>query len=65
MPLSGAEFQVQLVREMTPEQKLRLSQALRDSAWEFKAAWIRVTRPELSEAAVQETVRDLFRDAGA
>jgi hypothetical protein len=64
MPLSGAQVQAQLVRAMTPEQKLRLSQALRDSAWELKAAWIRANRPDLAEAAVQETVRRLFRDAG-
>lgn len=50
---------------MSAEQKLILSQALRDSAWEFKAAWIRSSQPELTEAAVQEAVRRLFRHAGA
>ncbi len=65
MPSSAAEIQVQLVRAMTAERKLRLSQALRDSAWEFKAAWIRTSQPELTEPAVQEAVRRLFRDAGA
>jgi hypothetical protein len=65
MPLSGTEVQAQLVRAMTPEQKLRLSQALRDSAWELKAAWIRASRPDLAEPAVQESVRRLFRDAGS
>lgn len=65
MSLSGVEIQAQLVRAMTPEQKLRLGQALRDSAWELKAAWIRAIRPDLGESAVQETVRRLFRDAGA
>ncbi len=61
---SPAEIQVQLVRAMTPKEKLSISQALRDSAWEFKAAWIRSRRPELAESSVQETVRRLFRDAG-
>lgn len=65
MPSSAAELQVQLVRAMTAEHKLRLSQALRDSAWEFKAAWIRSIQPELPEPAVQEAVRRLFRHAGA
>jgi hypothetical protein len=65
MPSSAAALQVQLVRAMTPEHKLRLSQALRDSAWEFKAAWIRTNQPELPEAAVQQAVRRLFRHAGA
>jgi hypothetical protein len=64
-PLSGAEFQAQLVRRMTAEEKLRRSQALRDSAWELKAAWIRVSRPDLGERAVQKIVRRIFRDAGA
>ena len=63
MSASAVDLQVQLVRAMTAEQKLRLSQALRDAAWEFKAAWIRSNQPELSEPAVQEAVRRLFRDA--
>ncbi|MBA3259743.1 MAG: hypothetical protein H0T68_09795 [Gemmatimonadales bacterium] len=65
MPASATEIQLQLVRAMTAEQKLKLSQALRDSAWEFKAAWIRSSQPELTECAVQEAVRRLFRHAGA
>jgi hypothetical protein len=65
MPSSATALQVQLVRAMSAEQKLKLSQALRDSAWEFKAAWIRSSQPELTEAAVQEAVRHLFRHAGA
>ncbi len=64
MPLSGSEFQAHLVQAMTAEQKLSVSQALRDSAWELKAAWIRVTQPDLDEPAVQEIVRRIFRDAG-
>ena len=55
MPLSGAEVQAQLVRAMTPEQKLGVSQALHDFAWELKAAWLRTSRPDLS---YQEVVHD-------
>ncbi len=65
MPLSPAAVQTQLVRAMTAEQKLRVSQALRDSAWQFKAAWIRSRQPDLTEAEVQEAVRALFRHDGA
>ncbi|MEO7474429.1 MAG: hypothetical protein ABIY46_03760 [Gemmatimonadales bacterium] len=61
MSLSATELQTRLVRAMTAEQKLGLSQALRDSAWQFKAAWIRSRQPELTEPAVQEAVRRLFR----
>jgi hypothetical protein len=50
---------------MSAEEKLRRSQALRDSAWVLKTAWIRSTRPELPEAAVHEEVRRMFRHAGA
>jgi hypothetical protein len=65
MTLTAIEMQVQLVRAMSAERKLQLSQALRDSAWELKAAWIRSTRPELPEPEVQEAVRRVFRHAGA
>lgn len=65
MTLTAIEMQIQLVRAMSAEQKLQLSQALRDSAWELKAAWIRSTRPELTEPEVQEAVRQVFLNAGA
>ena len=50
---------------MSPDRKLEVSQALRQAAWELKAAWIRSIHPELPELAVQDEVRRLFRDAGA
>jgi hypothetical protein len=62
---SATELQARLTRAMTVEQKLAVSQALRDSAWALKAAWIRSLRPGLPEPAVQAEVRRLFRDAGA
>ena len=65
MPISVMDLQTQLIRAMTPEQKLAISQSLRDTAWELKAAWIRSTHPQLPEAEVQAEVRRLFRDAGA
>jgi len=57
------ELQRQLIRAMSPEQKVRASEALRAAAWDLKAAWIRSLHPELSEAAVQDAVRRCFRDA--
>ncbi|HEY4320205.1 MAG TPA: hypothetical protein VGM77_03415 [Gemmatimonadales bacterium] len=59
----ASDLQDQLVRAMTPEEKIRRSEAMRDMAWELKAAWIRDQHPELSEDAVQEQVRAIFRDA--
>jgi hypothetical protein len=57
------ELQRQLIRAMSPEQKIRAGEALRAAAWDLKAAWIGSQRPELSEAAVQDAVRRCFRDA--
>lgn len=65
MPRSVGETQLELVRAMTAEQKLWVSQSLRDSALALKAAWLRSLHPDLPEAEIQETVRRLFRDAGA
>jgi hypothetical protein len=65
MDSTARELQLRLVQAMTAEQKLLASQSLRELAWGLKAAWIRSRQPELSEAEVQETVRRLFRNAGA
>lgn len=48
---------------MSPEAKLRASEALRDAAWALKAAWLRRQHPELDETAVQDAVRRCFRDS--
>jgi hypothetical protein len=65
MPISVIDLQTELIRAMTPDQKLRISQSLRETAWDAKAAWIRSTHPKLPEPEVQAEVRRLFRDAGA
>lgn len=65
MPKSVFDLQAELVRAMTPDQKLRVSQSLRAIAWDAKAAWIRSNHPALPEPEVQAEVRRLFRDAGA
>jgi hypothetical protein len=54
-----------LIRAMTPEQKIRASQALYAAAWDLKAAWLRSLDPELTEKEVQDRVRRLFRDTGS
>ena len=59
------EIQRRIIRAMSPEQKLRASEALRDAAWQFKAAWLRRLHPDLAEEAVQDAVRDWFRDGAA
>jgi hypothetical protein len=57
--------QQERIRAMTPEEKLRASEALRAAAWAFKEAWIRTRHPELPEAEVRDAVRRWFRDSTA
>jgi hypothetical protein len=64
MSTSVLERQQELVRAMTPEQKIRASEALYRAAWDLKAAWLRGQHPDLSETQIQDAVRRLFRDAG-
>jgi len=64
MSNEALRIQDDLIRAMSPGEKLRVSQGLRATAWRFKAAWIRECNPSLSEAEVQERVREVFRDAG-
>jgi hypothetical protein len=65
MKSPAREVQQSLVRAMSPEQKIRASEALRRAAWDFKAAWIRSQHPDLPEGKVQEAVRRWFRDSAA
>jgi hypothetical protein len=64
MSTSVLERQQELLRAMTPEQKIRASEALYRAAWDLKAAWLRSPYPDLSETQIQDAVRRLFRDAG-
>lgn len=57
---SVREQQLQRLRAMTGEEKIRAAEALRAAAWELKAAWIRSQHPDFSEAAVQDAVRAWF-----
>ena len=60
MTSSVLDVQIERLRSMTPEEKIRASEALRDAAWAFKAAWIRSRRLDLSEAEIQDAVRCWF-----
>jgi hypothetical protein len=65
MSSPALELQRRLIRAMSPEEKLRASEALRAAAWDLKAAWIRSRHPDWSENTVQDAVRRWFRDAAA
>jgi hypothetical protein len=57
---SVSEQQLQRLRAMTGEEKIRAAEALRAAAWELKAAWIRSQHPDFSEEDVQDAVRRWF-----
>ena len=58
-------LQDRLVRAMSPERKLLASEALRNAAWELKAARISSRHPDLTPVAVRERVRQIFLDVGS
>jgi len=65
MPPSVLEVQDRLLKEMSPERKLLVSDALRRSAGQLKAAWVARQHPELDAEAIDARVRRAFLDAGA
>ncbi|MHB0946254.1 MAG: hypothetical protein ACYC3B_03690 [Sedimentisphaerales bacterium] len=61
--MTGQEIQNDILRKMTPTEKLRLSMRLYYSAWEFKAAWLRQNHLDWSEQQVQTAVKEVFANA--
>lgn len=57
MPKTVLDEQLERLRAMTAEEKIRASEELRAAAWAMKAAWIRQQNPDLSDADVQDAVR--------
>lgn len=56
----SAEVYREALRAMTAERKLEVAHGLRELAWELQASGIRRSYPGLSEAEVQERVREAF-----
>ena len=54
------EAHIRILRQMTPEQKLKAAERLYWSARELKAAALRVQHPDWSEEQVKKAVRDSF-----
>ncbi len=65
MPAEALALQDRLLKAMSPERKLLASEALRNAAWELKAAWISSRHPDLTALAVQQRVRQIFLDVGS
>lgn len=62
---SSRARQAERIREMTADQKVRLSHALWVEARNVMVAGVRARHPEWSDAQIAARVRELLRDAGA
>jgi len=58
--MEAREEYIQILRAMTPEQKLRAASNLYWGARDLKAAWLRSRHPEWTDDQVQKAVRDAF-----
>jgi hypothetical protein len=58
-------LQVEAIRALSIEDRLRVAESLRKFAWDLKASVIAQRNPGLSEAEVAALVREAFGGAGA
>jgi len=50
----------EIVRAMSPAQKLRAAERLYYSAWQLKAAALREQHPDWTDEAIRQSVRKIF-----
>jgi hypothetical protein len=62
---SRSDTEWQILRAMTPSEKLATAYALRQTAWELAAAGVRLRNPGLGEEEVEIQVREIFLRATA
>ena len=58
--LEAERVYLEIARRLTPAQQLATLHGLQQSAWGLKAALLRSERPELSEQAIRELVKNSF-----
>ncbi|MFZ4775470.1 MAG: hypothetical protein ACOYM3_08920 [Terrimicrobiaceae bacterium] len=58
--LKAEEIQKELIRKMTPGQRLSTAMDLYQTAWEIKKSGLRSLHPEWTEDAVQARTRRVF-----
>lgn len=56
----AARVQLDAIRALSVEQRLRVAESLRSFAWELQASVISERHPELSPSEVQQRVRQVF-----
>lgn len=57
----AARIKLESLRALSVEQRLRVAESLRAFAWELQSSMIAERHPELSQAEVQQRVREAFR----
>ena len=62
--MTQQKIQDEILRKMTPQQKLEVAMNLYYSARELKSAWIRQLHEDWSDQQVEEAVREIFVNAG-
>jgi hypothetical protein len=62
--MTQQKIQDEILRKMTPQQKLEVAMNLYYSARELKSAWIRQLHQDWSDQQVEEAVREIFVNAG-
>jgi len=63
--MAQQKIQDEILRKMTPQQKLEVAMNLYYSARELKAAWVRQLHEDWSDQQVAEAVREVFVNAGS
>ena len=61
--MAQQKIQDEILRKMTPQQKLEVAMNLYYSARELKSAWIRQLHEDWSDQQVEEAVREIFINA--
>lgn len=57
---AAEKFQEDLIRRMTPGQRLQIAQELYDTAWQIKEAGLRRQHPDWSDEAIRAKCRRIF-----
>ena len=56
--------QIEILRAMTPQQKIEAAMGLYDLAKALKAAWFRQIHDDWSQEQINDAVREAFANAG-
>ncbi len=64
MPVND-DAETERLRQLTPDERVRIANALWEQAWQAAAAGVRARHPDWSDAQIAAGVRELFRDAAS